>query len=48
MWLTGYEDKEGKPPTGMYDKKMISRAMVNIKSTVFKESVDKQPSKVGF
>lgn len=46
--LTGYVDKEGKSHAGMYDKKMISRAMVNIESIVFKESVDKRPSKVGF
>lgn len=35
--LTGYVDKEGKSHAGMYDKKMISRAMVNIESIVFKD-----------
>lgn len=46
--LTGYVDENGNNHAGMYDKKMISRAMVNIESIVFKESVDKRPSKVGF
>lgn len=46
--LTGYKDKDGNEHAGMYDKKMISRAMVNIESIVFKESVDKRPSKLEF
>lgn len=46
--LTGYKDENGINHAGMYDKKMISRAMVNIESIVFKESVDKRPSKLEF
>lgn len=46
--MNGYTDKEGNKVAGMYDKKMVSRAMVNIESIVFKESVDKRPSKLEF
>lgn len=46
--LSGYTNKKGEDVAGMYDRKMISRSMKKIESIVFKESIDKRPSKLGF